>query len=120
MFFKSEKVREYMRYLGFGVVKKHINIMLLWKISKKSSYGYELMDEINNKWGFMIKLTPLKIYPVLNEMEKDGLLISKKIKQGKRIRKEYSISKKGKEILLGVKKLMKTGPAREFYLEMVK
>ncbi|MFA5049936.1 MAG: PadR family transcriptional regulator [Candidatus Micrarchaeia archaeon] len=116
---ESEEIKEYMKYLGFGVVKKHIDILLLWKISRKKSYGYEIMDEINKKCGFIVKLTPSKIYPALNKMEKNGILISKKIKQGKRVRKEYSISSKGKRILLGVKRLMKTGPAREFYSDMI-
>ncbi len=64
-----------------------LQLKVLWIISKKSCHGYELMDKIKTNQG--------TIYPLLNSLEKNGLIDSLKLER----KKEYEITDKGKKIL---------------------
>ncbi len=74
-----------------GFVQLHI----LYHSKNKPIYGVWMMDELKEH-GYNIG--PGTLYPVLNKMEKNGLLSKEeKIINGK-IRKYYSITKLGLEI----------------------
>jgi len=83
-----------------------LGIVVLWMISRKDRHGYEIVKVLNE--DLMVRTaTTSRIYPLLSEMEKTGLISQREIKDGKRKKKVYSITKKGKEMLVLTKKYVK-------------
>ena len=61
----------------------------LWMIEELKSYGYEVSSGT--------------IYPILHSMEEDGILVSEEKTVEGKVRKYYSLTKKGEEVLTEVK-----------------
>ena len=68
-----------------------LSFLILWLLSKKDMYGQELAKEIGKRRG--TKPNPGTIYPALRELEKRGLIESKK--EGRIT--SYHISGKGRK-----------------------
>jgi len=102
---------------GFG------KTMILWLISKERSHGYELMSKINEispSDGETIR-GPSKIYPVLHDLEEEGLIEGTWGSQGKRKIKYYEITDEGIQTLTRIKKVFrchKTQILEEFWRDM--
>ena len=60
-------------------------------------YGYEICQITKQRTNNEIVLTMGAIYPSLYKLEKDGFIVASKKKVGGRVRKYYSLSKKGQE-----------------------
>lgn len=60
-------------------------------------YGYELTRKVEELSEGKIKLTWGALYPSLHKLEADGLIVSEDINIGKRLRKYYSLSEKGRQ-----------------------
>lgn len=77
-------------------------IFILKLISERGEmYGYEIINEIQKKTGCW-KPSPGTIYPLLERMEKKGLI--KKCGNGKK-KIKYKITKKGKAKILKINRL---------------
>ncbi|MDI6602379.1 MAG: PadR family transcriptional regulator [Thermoanaerobacteraceae bacterium] len=77
-------------FLGF------IEIHILYHASKEPIFGLGIMEELK-RHGY--KISPGSLYPILHNMEADGLLnVEEKIIDGK-IRKYYTSTDKGREVL---------------------
>ena len=85
---KSKLIRDL--FLGF------IRIHILHHAQKEPVYGSEFKNELK-KHGYDISYGTL--YPIFHKLEKDGYIISEKEKVKGKIRKYYSITKKGEQIL---------------------
>lgn len=97
---------KYERKLIKGLMKGFSNIMILWLINKKRMHGYEIMTELNNSNPYENKMpSTSKIYPVLHDLEKNGLIKGSWEHQGKRKVKYYVITDEGKNFILSFKKL---------------
>lgn len=74
--------------------------ILLTIISKKETYGYEIIQEVKNITDGAIEYGEGTLYPVLHKLEKKGLIESvwKKSESGRK-RKYYSICEDGSEEL---------------------
>lgn len=95
-----------------------LHLFMLWMINKKEIHGYEIMATLRN--GGLDFFGPSRIYPLLGDMLKAGLISQKEKKQGKRIRKMYVLTKKGRMALEQGKKLFRAkGLIREFLKEML-
>jgi PadR family transcriptional regulator PadR len=92
---------------------------VLWVISKEPSHGYEIMKKIRcDRGGQMVEAS--RLYPLLKELTRKGLIKSDKELQGKRPRKVYHISPEGRQALKDAKSFMLKNPLkRQFLLEMV-
>jgi DNA-binding PadR family transcriptional regulator len=78
-------------FLGF------VRIHVLYHAGSEKVYGVWLMNELA-RHGYNI--SPGTMYPILHEMEKDGyLMCEEELVEGK-IRKYYSLTKKGKTMLI--------------------
>lgn len=77
-------------FLGF------IRIHILYNASIKEIYGVEMMDELRNH-GY--EVGPGTIYPILHSLEEDGFLTIREENVNGKIRKYYSITSNGIEIL---------------------
>jgi DNA-binding PadR family transcriptional regulator len=82
-------------FLGF------IRIHLLYHASEEDIYGVEMIEELN-RHGYSI--SPGTLYPILHSLEKEGFLISKQKNVNGKIRKYYSITKQGEDILTEARK----------------
>ncbi|MGA2675518.1 MAG: PadR family transcriptional regulator [Methanobacterium sp.] len=77
-------------FLGF------IRIHILYHASITEIYGVEMMDELRTH-GY--EVGPGTIYPILHSLEEDGFLTIREENVNGKIRKYYSITSKGIEIL---------------------
>lgn len=58
-------------------------------------YGYEITQRVKELSAGTIQLTEGALYPTLHKMEADGLLATKTVLIGKRVRKYYSLTDHG-------------------------
>jgi len=72
---------------------KTIILKLLWENPRM--YGYEMTQRVKELSGAEIQLTEGALYPMLHKLEAEGLLTTKKVCIGKRVRKYYSLTPKG-------------------------
>jgi len=92
---------------------------MLWLISKKPTYGYDIIRTFRSEHEFS-KVGPGHIYPYLAKMAKDGLVNVKEVSQGKRIKKLYAITPIGRKMLNDIKKRFFHGTLRAQFLgEMI-
>lgn len=82
-------------FLGF------IHIHILHHAKKEAIYGLWMMDELRHH-GYSISAGTL--YPILNTMEKDGLLQSKDENVEGKIRKYYTTTEEGEKVLVEARK----------------
>lgn len=102
--------------------------LILWIISKENIHGYGIMKKLDGFFNFKdtkceMKINSSKIYPILSEMEKNGLIIGEwKINENNKRVKYYSITNDGQEVLNNIKihmKLKISNPSWvEFFEEM--
>ncbi|MBN8191286.1 helix-turn-helix transcriptional regulator [Bacillus sp. NTK074B] len=78
-------------FLGF------IQIHILHHALEEPIYGTWMVDELKEH-GYSISSGTL--YPILHSMEKDGLLLKENMNVDGKIRKYYSTTPKGREILI--------------------
>jgi len=83
--FKEEIVEHMFRNL--------LDIMVLKLIQGESMWGYKMMKTVKEKYG--IKLRHGALYPLLNSLERNGFIESKKYTKKGRVRKVYEITSKG-------------------------
>jgi DNA-binding PadR family transcriptional regulator len=88
------------------MAKEKFSLFLLWMISKKEQHGYEIIKTIRED-PVMPNCAASKIYPILKELTKKGLISQKKAMQGKRVRKVYYITNEGKEMLKKAKEYIR-------------
>ncbi len=62
----------------------------------RKMYGYEITQRVKDLTGEKIQITEGALYPTLHALENDGLVTTESEFIGKRVRKYYTLSKKGK------------------------
>lgn len=77
-----------------------IRLYILFLLSKKtSSYGKELIDEIENRFGARWRPSHGMMYPILRDMENDNLIIGEWEDPIKKTKKFYKITELGYQTL---------------------
>lgn len=71
-------------------------IILNLLAENKTMYGYEIFQRVKELTDEKILLKDGSLYPALQKMTKEGLLTYKEEYIGKRVRKYYSLTPKGK------------------------
>lgn len=75
-------------------------LLLLSVLADEPMYGYQIMRELERRSEGYFSMTAALLYPALHQLELDGLLKSDwQDGQGKRKRKYYSITPKGRNAL---------------------
>lgn len=85
MIFSSELIK--------GTLK---TIVLKLLTDNKKMYGYEITQRVKELTFDKIQITEGALYPTLHALENDGLVTTETEFIGKRVRKYYSLSPKGK------------------------
>jgi poly-beta-hydroxybutyrate-responsive repressor len=83
-----------------GKMTRFVEPCLLFFLSQKSSYGYELMERLNN-FGFQkAKPDPAMVYRTLRYLEKEGCVSSKwDTGQAGPAKRNYTLTPKGLALL---------------------
>lgn len=101
-----KKMSKFEKKLMKGLMKGFANTMILWLISKKRQHGYEIMTKLHESTPYENKMpSASKIYPVLHDLEKHGLVEGSWEHQGKRKVKYYEITEDGRETLSRFRKM---------------
>jgi DNA-binding PadR family transcriptional regulator len=87
----------YEKKILLGFIRVHI---LHHAAENDGIYGVWMMEELE-RHGY--RISPGTLYPILHEMETNGLLRVRKVKVKGKIRKVYRATKKGKATLDGLK-----------------
>ncbi|MGA1821390.1 MAG: PadR family transcriptional regulator [Thermoplasmatota archaeon] len=90
----------YERKVLMGFIRAHI---LHHAVSEDGIYGAWMMDELREH-GY--EISPGTLYPILHEMERDGVLGSRRINVGGKIRKVYRATDEGIVVLKRLKKFI--------------
>ena len=79
------------------LIKGTLKTIVLKLLSdNKKMYGYEITQKVKELTGDKIKITEGALYPTLHSLEEDGILTTEVVNIGKRVRKYYTLTKKGK------------------------
>jgi DNA-binding PadR family transcriptional regulator len=84
------------RELYAGLIRLHV----LHHANERPVYGAWIIEELSHH-GY--SLSPGTLYPLLHGLEKKGYLRSRKIREGKLVRRVYSITPKGKNVFAAAK-----------------
>ena len=76
------------------ITKNLLDIQVLTIINKEPAWGYKIKKQVEAYSGLKIRHGAL--YPLLRRLEEKGLIKSQKQQQGKRTRKVYTTTEKGK------------------------
>jgi DNA-binding PadR family transcriptional regulator len=74
-----------------------IKFLLLALLAEQPRHGYDLIREVESRYGGFRRLSPGSVYPTLQLLEEGGYLTSEQV-EGKRV---YTITEKGQELLAG-------------------
>ncbi|MEM3437537.1 MAG: PadR family transcriptional regulator [Nitrososphaerales archaeon] len=100
-----------------NAVKSFSRAIILWLLSKKPLSGYSIIKEIKRLSGQ--KFHPGVIYPLLYELEKDGLITGEWTRKNGRYIKNYSITDDGEKMLDKLRKIFDM-PLKEVLKELIK
>jgi PadR family transcriptional regulator, regulatory protein PadR len=96
-----------LRHFYGGFIRLHI----LYHAAKEAIYGVEMMQELR-RHGY--RMGPGTLYPILHDLEQNGLLAMEvEIVRGKQ-RKNYRITKKGTKLMAAAKARL-----RELFHEVI-
>src|SRR5947207_15473551 len=79
------------------LIKGTLKTIVLKLLSEnKKMYGYEITQKVKELTGDKIQLTEGALYPSLHALEDDGIVTTELVNVGNRMRKYYTLTKKGK------------------------
>ena len=79
------------------LIKGTLKTIILKLLSEtKRMYGYEITQRVKELTGDKIQITEGALYPTLHALEKDGVVTTEVVNIGKRVRKYYTLTSKGK------------------------
>lgn len=61
-------------------------------------YGYEITQYVREKTKDKIVITEGALYPLLHQLEAEGMVTTESVSIGKRVRKYYKLTKPGKKV----------------------
>jgi PadR family transcriptional regulator PadR len=94
-----------MIHFSKGLMAASTKPFILTFLKKGDNYGYEIIREVKELSGGIMKWSDGMLYPVLHRLEKDGLVNSRwQFSDEGRYRKYYSITESGKRALETEKK----------------
>ncbi len=79
------------------LIKGTLKTIVLKLLSdNKKMYGYEITQKVKELTGDKIQITEGALYPTLHALEDEGIVTTEVMNIGKRVRKYYTLTKKGK------------------------
>ncbi len=89
--------QKYERQMKKGVYE----MLVLHLLDEGEKYGYQLLNEMQQKSGGMFALKEGTLYPILYRLEEDGCIVSRWSQpEGREVsRKYYTVTEKGRQTL---------------------
>jgi len=100
---KNKIIPNHHSFSAFKMFKEIIKVRILWQLKNKPTHGYKLVEQMCQH-SDLKNFQHSRIYPLLYLLEKQGLIVSRLKYIGKRKRKEYYTSSKGKKYLEKIKR----------------
>ncbi|WP_394522558.1 PadR family transcriptional regulator [Lacrimispora sp. JR3] len=82
-----------------SMISGNTSMLVLGLLQNKDMYGYDIIENLQNKSNNVFQLKAGTLYPLLHSLEEQNLLTSYERLAGGKIRKYYSITKGGKKFL---------------------
>jgi len=79
------------------IVRNLLEIHILRLVQAEPTWGYQIIKKIKTLYSIRIRHGAL--YPLLNKLEKEDFIKSRREVQKGRIRKTYKITQKGKQLI---------------------
>jgi len=79
------------------IFRNFLDVMVLRLVRAEPMWGYKIIKHVEEEYA--VRLRHGALYPLLNSLEKKGLLRSKKEAKGGRVRKVYEITSKGIQLV---------------------
>jgi PadR family transcriptional regulator PadR len=79
------------------IARNFLDILVLRLIQAEPMWGYKIIKKTRRLFG--VKIRHGALYPLLNSLEAEGYARSKKITKEGRVRKVYTITPKGKQLI---------------------
>jgi PadR family transcriptional regulator PadR len=89
-----------------NLTKGMLDLVILGLLKNKSMHGYGIIQSIRKDFG--VYLGPSTVYPFLKNLEKKGQIKSQWDMNHDRPRKVYSLTPKGKNLLIGTEQSLRT------------
>ncbi len=86
-------------------VRGFLDVTVMKMLLEEPIWGYKMMEVLKDRYG--IKVGPAVIYPLLDSMEADGLILAEEVYSGKRKRKVYEVLPKGETMLNNMDRILK-------------
>jgi DNA-binding PadR family transcriptional regulator len=109
----SEAEKELIR----ATVRGFSRAIILWLVSQKPMSGYRVVKEINRLTGQ--ELHSGIVYPLLYELEKEGLITGEWMQKGRRRIKCYLATEKGTKLLNRLRELFEM-PVKEVLRDLIR
>lgn len=79
------------------IFRNFLDVMVLRLVKMEPMWGYKIIKHVEDAYG--VGLRHGALYPLLNNLEKKGLLRSRKEAKNGRVRKVYEITSKGIQLV---------------------
>lgn len=100
-------------------MKQFFLALILWMIKKEKMHGYEIIKRLKEIHPKPNIASANRIYPIMQMLEKEKLVIKELKKEGKRERIIYAISRKGEEVIKKFKEEFNSPLLKAFAKEMM-
>jgi len=87
------------------IARNFLDILVLRLIQAEPMWGYKIIKKTRRLFG--VKIRHGALYPLLNNLEAEGYIRSEKITKSGRIRKVYTITPKGKQLVKAYHQFLK-------------
>ena len=85
-------------------VRGFLDVTIMKMLQEEPLWGYKMMGVLKDRYG--VKVGPPVIYPLLDSMEADGLILAEEVYSGKRKRKVYRVLPKGETMLKNLDRII--------------
>lgn len=85
-------------------VRGLLDVTIMKMLQEEPLWGYKMMGVLKDRYG--VKVGPPVIYPLLDSMEADGLILAEEVYSGKRKRKVYRVLPKGETMLKNLDRII--------------
>ena len=86
-------------------VRGFLDVTIMKMLLEEPLWGYKMMGVLKARYG--VKVGPAVIYPLLDSMEADGLIVAEEVYSGKRKRKVYKVLPQGETMLKNMDLILK-------------
>jgi PadR family transcriptional regulator PadR len=81
------------------LIRGTLRTIILKLLSEQDSmYGYEMTQLVRERTKDKIVITEGALYPLLHQLEAEGVVTTELVSIGKRVRKYYKLTKPGKKV----------------------